>query len=157
MSKRFAENTELPVSRTRAELEDLLGKYGATATAIFNSTNSAAVAFEMHGRRIMMKLTLPNPQAREFTHTKINQHAGEAPVSAESARSRHEKACRRKWRSLLLAVKAKLVAVEDGGGDVRGRLHGACRHAGWHDGRRSCSAPDRSGLPREDDGAAPAA
>jgi hypothetical protein len=114
VARKFAEGTEVPVARTRAELEDMLGKYGATATAIFNSTNNAAVAFEMHGRRIMMKLALPDPQAREFTHAKINQHSGDAPLSAEAARARHEKACRRKWRSLLLAVKAKLVSVEEG-------------------------------------------
>ena len=111
--KKFAESTDVPVSRTRAELEDLLSRYGASATAIFTSRDSAAVAFEMHDRKIVFKLRLPDPQARDFTHTK----RGFRPVeerSAEAARQAWEKACRRKWRALLLAVKAKLVAVDDG-------------------------------------------
>lgn len=114
MPRKFAEGTEVSVSRSRAELEDLLGRHGATATAIFNSTDSAAVAFEMNGRRIMMKLALPDRTAREFTHAKINQHAVEAPLSPEASRTRIEKASRQRWRSLLLAVKAKLVSVAEG-------------------------------------------
>jgi hypothetical protein len=110
--KKFAENTEVPVSRTRAELEDMLGKYGATATAIFNSTNSAAVAFEMHGRRIMMKLKLPAIDSDEFQFA-VYGARGRQPRTAEAAKQAWDKACRRKWRSLLLAVKAKLVAAED--------------------------------------------
>jgi hypothetical protein len=113
-SKKFAESTDVPVSRTRAELEDLLSRYGATATAIFNSRDSAAVAFEMHDRKVVLKLKLPDPTEREFTHGRINQHAGDKLLTPEQARARHEKACRRKWRALLLAVKAKLVAVDDG-------------------------------------------
>lgn len=112
MSKKFAENTDVPVSRTRAELEDLLGKYGATATAIFNSADSAAVAFEMHGRRIMMKLKLPTIDSDEFQYA-VYGARGRQKRTAEAAKLALEKACRRKWRSLLLAVKAKLVAVED--------------------------------------------
>jgi hypothetical protein len=114
MTRKFAESTDVPVSRTRAELEGLLTRYDASAVAIFTSRDSAAVAFEMQDRKIVMKLRLPDPAAREFTHGRINQHAGEKPLAPEQARARHEKACRRKWRALLLAVKAKLVSVDDG-------------------------------------------
>jgi hypothetical protein len=112
--KRFAEATEVPVTKTRAELEELLTRYQATATAIFTSADHAAVAFEMHGRRVVMKLQLPDARDRQFTHGRVNQHAGVALLTPEAAKAKHEKACRRKWRALLLAVKAKLVAVEDG-------------------------------------------
>jgi hypothetical protein len=112
-SKKFAESTDVPVSRTRAELEDLLSRYGATATAIFNSRDSAAVAFEMHDRKIVLKLALPDPEAEEFTHARQG-YRGVQQRSADGARQAWEKACRRKWRALLLAVKAKLVAVDDG-------------------------------------------
>ena len=47
--RKFADGTDVPVSRTRAELEELLTRNGAVATAVFNSLDAAAVAFEMHG------------------------------------------------------------------------------------------------------------
>jgi hypothetical protein len=112
--RKFAESTDVPVSKTKAELEDLLTQHGATSTAVFNSPEFAAIAFEMASRRVVIKLNLPNPKARQFTHGRINQHAGEIELTAERARARHEKACRQKWRALLLAVKAKLVSVQEG-------------------------------------------
>jgi hypothetical protein len=110
---RYADKTEVPVAKTRAELEDLLSRHGATSTAIFNSRTHAAIAFEMHERRILMKLPLPNPDAREFTHATQGAR-GEQPRSAEGAKQAHDKACRQKWRALFLAVKAKLVSVAEG-------------------------------------------
>jgi hypothetical protein len=112
--RRFAESTDVPVSRTKAELEELLAQHDARATAVFNSQDFAAIAFEMEGRRVMMKLHLPDPRAREFTHGRINQHAGEIELTQARAKARHDKACRQKWRALLLAVKAKLVSVQEG-------------------------------------------
>lgn len=112
--RKFAKNTDVPVSKTKAELEDLLTQHGAAATAVFNSSDYAAIAFEMAGRRVLIKLNLPNPKAREFTHGRTNQHAGETEITPDRARARHEKACRQKWRALLLAVKAKMVSVQEG-------------------------------------------
>jgi hypothetical protein len=114
MPRKFAEGTDTPVAKTRAELEDMLSKFGAEATAVFNKPDMAMIAFEMHGRRILMKLALPDPGAREFTHGRVNQTRAEVRRSPEAARARHERACRQKWRALLLAVKAKLVSVTEG-------------------------------------------
>jgi hypothetical protein len=108
MARKFAEGTDVPVSRTRGELEDMLTRNGATATAVFNSAEAGAVAFEMHGRRVLMRLPLPSPTDRQFTHARERERA------APAARAAHEKACRQKWRALLLTVKAKLVSVAEG-------------------------------------------
>lgn len=112
--RRFAEGTDVPVIKTKNELEELLNRAGATATAVFNTPGMAMIAFEMQGRRILMQLKLPDPNAREFTHGRVNQSRFEVKLSAQAAASRFEKACRRKWRALLLAVRAKLVSVEEG-------------------------------------------
>ena len=114
MARRFAENTEVPVERSRVDLEKLLRQHGATSTAVFNSPGQAAVAFEMRDRRILFRLTLPSPEDQEFTHGRVNQHSQLYRLTPEQAEARWEKACRRKWRALVLAIKAKLVSVDDG-------------------------------------------
>jgi hypothetical protein len=108
--RRFAESTEVPVSKTRAEIEHLLSRHGATSTAVFTSPDRAMIAFEMTGRRVLMKISLPDPSAKDFTR---HRRTG-ALLPAESARARHEAGCRQKWRALFLAVKAKLISVHEG-------------------------------------------
>jgi hypothetical protein len=108
--RRFAESTDVPVWKTRAELEELLSRHGATSTAIFTSPERAMIAFEMNGRRVLMKISLPDLQSKDFTRHKRTG----ALLPAESARARHEAGCRQKWRALHLAVKAKLVSVAEG-------------------------------------------
>lgn len=111
---KFAEGTDVPVERTRAELERLLMQHKATSTAVFNSAHEAAVAFEMLDRRILFRLRLPPKDAKEFTHGRVNQSSGLKRLSENAAEARWEKACRQKWRALLLAIKAKLVSVQEG-------------------------------------------
>jgi hypothetical protein len=115
MSRRYAQDTQVSVAKSRAELEELLQRHGATATAVYMSGSEAAVAFEMADRRVRFRLRLPDPRDEAFTRKKANQHDRFGrPCSESEARERHEKACRRLWRALVLAVKAKLVAVDDG-------------------------------------------
>lgn len=111
---KFADGTEVPVERSRAELEALLQRHKATATAVFTSRDQAAVCFEMHERRVMFRLRLPDPASQEFTHGRINQTKALHRLSDAAAQKRWEGACRRKWRALVLAIKAKLVSVEEG-------------------------------------------
>lgn len=111
---RYAYGTDVSIASSRAELEHLLRTYKATATAFFNATNQAAVAFEMSGRRILFKLPLPLPGDKAFTHAKVNRSRTMKRLSEGQTHARWEKACQRKWRSLVLAIKAKLVSVDDG-------------------------------------------
>jgi hypothetical protein len=111
---KFAEGTEVSIESTRLQLEKLLRGYKARATAIFNSEDAAAVCFEMHDRRVMFKLPLPNPKAKEFTHSKPGRNNPVKKLSESAAAGRYDAACRRKWRALFMAIKAKLVSVEEG-------------------------------------------
>ena len=109
--KPYAEQTTVSVASSRAELEAMLERYGATHTAIFNEPGRAMIAFRMAERNV--RITLPLPDKGAFTHATFGAR-GEQKRTPEAQQAAWEKACRQKWRSLVLAVKAKLVSVADG-------------------------------------------
>lgn len=114
MARKYAEGTEVSVTTTRVELEETLQRYGAQSMAFFTASNEAKVGFEMRDRRVVLSIRLPDRNDRRFTHSRVNQFAGEVLRAPESAAKAWEAACRQKWRALLLAVKAKLVSVDEG-------------------------------------------
>ncbi len=94
--QRFAQGTTVPVMKTRIELDELLGRHGATQRATFQDDDSgrAVVQFRMSERviRLMMKR---DPKAK-----------------------RADQADREAWRRLLLVVKAKLEIVASGSSTI---------------------------------------
>jgi len=111
---KFAEGTSVSVEKSRAEIEGLIVRYGATSTAFFNGPGEAMIAFEADGRRILFRLPLPPRDLQEFTHYRPNQHSALTPRTKEAAQKVWEQACRQKWRALALVIKAKLEAVDSG-------------------------------------------
>jgi hypothetical protein len=111
---RYARDTDVSVESSRAEIERMIIRYGATATAFMNSATQSIVCFEAKGRRIMFKLPLPNRNDRTFTHQRVNQHAEGKRRGEDAAMRAWEKGCRQRWRALALVIKAKLEAVESG-------------------------------------------
>jgi hypothetical protein len=112
---RYARDTDVSVEASRAEIERMIIRYGATATAFMNSATQAIICFEARGRRIMFKLPLPSRNDRAFTHSRVNQYSGGEKRRSEDATMRAwEKGCRQRWRALALVIKAKLEAVESG-------------------------------------------
>jgi len=112
-TKRFAANTSVPVDRSRAEIEKLIHRYGATATAIMNASDRAVIAFEMEERRVVFELPLPRRDEQRFTHYRYRGCLLKPRSSIETNRV-YEQACRQAWRALSLVIKAKLEAVEAG-------------------------------------------
>jgi hypothetical protein len=112
----YASTTTVPVEKTRAEIEQLLVKHRAThfmsAWGEEDGKRRAVIAFEMHDRRLMFHLPLPDPNERAFTHAKMRGYA-KRRTDAAAARA-WEQACRSRWRGLLLTIKAKLESVEAG-------------------------------------------
>lgn len=82
---RFAERTKVPVDETRLEIERTLKKFGADRFAYYGETWKAVILFEAKERRLKFELPLPGKSDAEH---------------------------RRRWRALLLAIKAKLSSVE---------------------------------------------
>ncbi|HEX3523863.1 MAG TPA: hypothetical protein VHT52_17465 [Stellaceae bacterium] len=85
----YANRTQVPVDKTRLEIERLVRKYGATGFgSAWQDTGKgggkARVEFVCHNRHIRMTVDIPP----------------------------YEQKARGRWRVLMLMVKAKLVAVD---------------------------------------------
>lgn len=116
----YAENTSVSVARTRAEIEDLITRAGGRRfTSSSKDDGTAVLIFEMGEgkglRRIMFELPLP---AQETFKTREVRRAWGRVVTVECTLEQQmkawEQACRTSWRSLFLAIKAKLTSVEVG-------------------------------------------
>lgn len=106
---RFAAGTEVPVERTRAQIEDLLRKHHASAFASAWDGTSSVVQFELRKRWIRFVVTMP--KVEDF------RRSGERRVrvrTADQTERAWEQACRERWRALLLVIRAKLESVESG-------------------------------------------
>jgi hypothetical protein len=90
----YAADTTVPVERSRAEIERILGRYGATGFAYGSETSRAMIGFQTKDRRVRFVLPLMPPS--RCTEKQ----------AAQFMRSR--------WRALVLAIKAKLESVEAG-------------------------------------------
>jgi hypothetical protein len=105
---RYAQNTEVSSDKSRLEIERTLIRFGASGFLYGWQGSFAQVMFEMHGRRLKFMLKLPNRE--DFTETPSRGYA-RSPRQVEQA---YEQAVRQKWRALFLAIKGKLVSVDDG-------------------------------------------
>lgn len=106
---KYAETTAVSSDRSRAEIERVLTRYGASRFMYGWDQESAVIAFEMHGRRIQFRLPLPARDAEEFTQTPT----GRQRAAAQAAEA-YEQAVRQRWRALALVIKAKMEAVDAG-------------------------------------------
>lgn len=105
----YAANTEVPADRSRAEIERLLDRYGATAFwyGWDRDLNAAMIAFEVEGRRIRIKV--PMPQREQFAATPTGRKRVASSIDKE-----WEQGKRQRWRALALIINAKLEAIQSG-------------------------------------------
>lgn len=104
----YARQTKVSVTQSRHDIESLLDAAGAEAFAFMKESGKASIAFRMQGRNYVLSLHLPDRS--EFTRTA----SGRSRYYAEDIDKAHAQAIRARWRALLLLLKAKLIAVEDG-------------------------------------------
>lgn len=106
----YAEKTTVSVTKTKADIEDLIIRYGADQFISGFKENLAVIGFTMANRQIKFLLPLPDKTDKIFWYT-----AGRGQKrSDDAAYAAWEQACRSKWRALYLIIKAKLEAVESG-------------------------------------------
>lgn len=105
---KYAQTTEVPVEKSRLEIERTLRKYGADAFAYAEEGRRVRLGFRMAGRQFRFELELPDPRSTRFTHS---SRGARAPAVALAA---WEQGCRSAWRALALVIKAKLEAVDAG-------------------------------------------
>jgi hypothetical protein len=107
---RYAETTEVPSDRSRAEIEATLRRYGATQFAYGWDQQAATIGFGIGARLVRFRLPMPDPTDRRFTHT-----PGRGQLRNDTARAaEYDRAVRQTWRALALVIKAKLEAVAAG-------------------------------------------
>jgi len=106
----YAENTSVLVSRSRAEIEAVVSRYGAERFASMLESGRAAILFEANGKRVQFELPLPDK--KDFILKPYRGRHKERTL--EEIETAWEQACRQRWRALALVVKAKLEAVESG-------------------------------------------
>jgi hypothetical protein len=109
---RYAAKTEVPVVRTKMEIEELVARYGAGQFMSYTSGDLASIGFSMEDRQVRFDLKLPDSKEKRF-HIYMR---GSVPYERDPAQALKlwEQECRSLWRALLLVVKAKLEAVEIG-------------------------------------------
>jgi len=114
MTGRYAKETSVSVAQTRAEIEDLVTRYGASEFGAFSREGRAVIGFKIprDDGHVVVRVDLPLParddEAFAYTPTIRLLRAHDARFKA------WEQACRSRWRALLLVIKAKLEAVECG-------------------------------------------
>lgn len=109
MSRGYASGTTVSIERSRHELEQLLIKRGATAFAYGWQDERVMIGFQHSGRHIRFFLPMPSRTDRAVLYTPTRQRR--APSAIEKV---FQQELRRRWRSLLLIVKAKMEAIESG-------------------------------------------
>lgn len=103
----YAKSTSVPEERTKAEIERLVVKAGASRFATSWEMDAATILFDMKSRRV--RFTVPLPKPADF-----EKNAAGARRGLSAARAAYEQERKRLMRSLLLAIKAKLESVESG-------------------------------------------
>jgi hypothetical protein len=110
----FAEGTTVSPSKTRAEIENLVQKYGASRFAFGYLEDRAAINFVASGRLVRFTVPLPtekDPRVRKRALSLSRSNWRIDPARLKTAIDEEE---RRRWRCLLLAIKSKFTTVESG-------------------------------------------
>jgi hypothetical protein len=103
---RYASATTVPVDRSKAEIERMLQRYGASEVASGWKSDKALIQFRMRER--VIRFVLPLPAKSEFTQTPN----GRERHSEFRVCEKWEQGCRQRWRALALTIKAKLESSE---------------------------------------------
>lgn len=113
--ERYAQGTTTPVEKSRAEVEVILKRYGATgfgyswdrrleprddAPGPALERNYVMIAFQIRNRRVRLDVPMPTPE--------------DLDTGQPGAKRSVDLAERERWRALVLVLKAKLEAVKSG-------------------------------------------
>lgn len=95
MTTRYAAKTEVAPDKSRAEIERLLERYGATGFQYGWHSGHALIGFELRQRPYQVMIHLPS-------------------LDKFRSKAAYEQAVRTKWRVMVLWVKSQLEAIEEG-------------------------------------------
>jgi hypothetical protein len=108
----YAQQTSVPVEKSRAEIERLLTRHKCVKfmAGVDHEAHRATVQFQAHNRIVKFEIGLPNPA--DPKHKRIKNSYLQRTASGIAKVVEQEE--RTRWRALLLVIKAKLEAVESG-------------------------------------------
>ena len=101
--RRYAEDTSVTVAKSRTEVIAVLDRYGATERAIIEEAGQIVVMFRLEGWSLRVPVALPGPPT-----ARTNARDAWTPA-------RHDREVRRRWRVLVLVLKAGLEMAVDAG------------------------------------------
>lgn len=90
----YAQRTQVPANQTRNEIESLLMKAGASGFMYGHINGQTMIVFELRERRLRFLVPMPQLNKSRTNQREVDQET------------------RRRWRALLLVLKAKLEAVD---------------------------------------------
>lgn len=104
----YAIETEVPIEKSKAEIERMIVKHGADRFMAGSDATTAFIAFQIKGKMVKFGLPLPDRKDKRFWFTphRANRRTDQQAYDA------WEQACRSSYRALCLCIKAKLEAVE---------------------------------------------
>jgi hypothetical protein len=102
----YAQDTHVSIIVSKGEIERMIRKYGAGQLYSMEDAENGRmlIGFTAHGRMVRFEIIVPKPE--EFAVSP----AGRARLEGVRIQLA-EKELRRRWRALLLVIKAKLEAV----------------------------------------------
>lgn len=106
---KYAEGTTVAPEKSQMEIKQVCTKHGATGFGYGEAAHGGQIEFEMHGRRVRFTVRYPDPKDKRFTHLTPYRTR-----TALDAKHRYDAEIRRLWRVLLLTIKGKLEAIENG-------------------------------------------
>jgi hypothetical protein len=105
--KYYASETEVPIERSKRQIEVLLQAHGAEAYHVGWDTTRDIIEFGWQGKQI--RFVLPRHTLKAFEVSDRGTYRN--PRQQQQA---YDQADRSRWRALYLVVRAKLEAVERG-------------------------------------------
>jgi hypothetical protein len=103
----YANNTSVSVEKSQQEVQSILRKYGASKFGTMEDHHKAYIMFGYNNLMIQISVDLPKRDESIKTPTGRKRKESQADIA-------YEQNVKQRWRSLVLLVKAKLVAVSEG-------------------------------------------
>jgi len=117
-ARRYAEGTDVPVERSKAEIESLLRKHGATGfvSGWDDELGEQRIMCRIDGRMLRFTVTKPTPE--DFVPEPGPGVPYDLSKRRRTGEKRAEQEHRRRWRAQLLVIKAKLEMIAAGEGSI---------------------------------------
>ena len=108
--RKFADRTSVAVEKSKAQIEALVMRLGAQEYATHNAPDLQAIGFRINNLRV--RFDLPIVPVKDYKRYKHGNHYRDR--TERQAWDAWDQELRRRWRALLLVIKAKIEAIDTG-------------------------------------------